>query len=90
MNNKDEIMSLMPAIKLGLWNAWIFVLLGLLIGYMSWVFINTEALKKYRTEPDVPKTRIEKSSERIFFNSHSLAWSARAFGMPLTGSPLLA
>ena len=52
---------------MGSWNAWIFVLLGLLIGYMSWVLINTEALKKYRTEPDVPKTRIEKSSERIYF-----------------------
>jgi hypothetical protein len=53
-------MSIIPAFKLGLWNAWIFVLLGLLIGFVSWVLIGREAMKKFRAVPDVPKTRSEK------------------------------
>jgi len=60
-------MSLIPAFKLGLWNAWIFVLLGLLIGFVSWFLIGREAMKKFRAVPDVPKTRAEKISDKIYF-----------------------
>ena len=59
-------MSLVPAFRLGLWNAWIFVLLNLLIGFVSWVFINKEAMKKFRTVPNVPKTKAEKISDKIY------------------------
>jgi len=59
--------SLIPEFELGLWNAWIFVLLGLLIGFVSWVLISREAMKKFRTVPNVPKTRAEKFSDKIYF-----------------------
>ena len=70
-------MSLITAFKLGLWNAWIFVLLGLLIGVVSWVLINKEAMKKYRTVPDVPKTRAEEISDKIYlpFTLASMVYS---------------
>lgn len=60
-------MSLIPEFELGLWNAWIFVLLGLLIGFVSWVLISREAMKKFRTVPNVPKTRAERISDKIYF-----------------------
>ena len=59
-------MSLVPAFELGLWNAWIFVLLGLLIGFVSWVFIGRKAMRKFRTVPNVSKTSAEKFSDRIY------------------------
>jgi protein-S-isoprenylcysteine O-methyltransferase Ste14 len=59
-------MSLIPEFELGLWNAWIFVLLGLLIGFVSWVFIGKEAMKNFRIVPNVPKTRAEKTSDKIY------------------------
>jgi protein-S-isoprenylcysteine O-methyltransferase Ste14 len=59
-------MSLIPEFKLGLWNAWIFVLVGLLIGFVSWVLISREAMKKFRTIPNVQKTRAEKISDKIY------------------------
>jgi protein-S-isoprenylcysteine O-methyltransferase Ste14 len=59
-------MSLIPEFELGLWNAWIFVLLGLLIGFVSWVFIGKKALKKFRVVPNVPKTRAEKISDKMY------------------------
>ena len=59
-------MPLVPVFELGLWNAWIFVLLGLLIGFVSWVFIGKKALKKFRIVPNVPRTSAEKISDRIY------------------------
>jgi protein-S-isoprenylcysteine O-methyltransferase Ste14 len=59
-------MSLIPEFELGLWNAWIFVLLGLLIGFVSWAFIGKEAMKKFRIVPNIPKTRAEKTSDKIY------------------------
>jgi len=59
-------MSLIPEFKLGLWNAWIFVLLSLLIGIVSWVLISKKAMKKFRIVPNVPKTRAEKISDKIY------------------------
>ena len=59
-------MSLIPAFELGLWNAWIFVLLSLLIGFVSWIFIGKKAMKKFRIVPNVPKTSAEKISDKIY------------------------
>jgi len=59
-------MSLVPEFELGLWNAWIFVLLSLLIGFVSWIFIGKKAMKKFRIVPNVPKTRAEKISDKIY------------------------
>jgi len=59
-------LSLIPAFKLDLWNAWIFVLLSLLIGFVSWVFIGKRAMKKFRIVPDVPKTSAEKVADKIY------------------------
>jgi len=59
-------MSLVPEFELGIWNAWIFVLLSLLIGFVSWILINKEAMKKFRTVPNVSKTRAEKISDKTY------------------------
>jgi hypothetical protein len=59
-------LSLIPAFELGLWNAWIFVILSLLIGFVSWFFIGKKAMKKFRIVPDVPKTSAEKVSDKIY------------------------
>jgi len=59
-------MSLIPEFELGLWNAWIFVLLGLLIGFVSWALISKKAMKKFRIVPNVPKTRAQKTSDKIY------------------------
>jgi len=58
--------SVVPAFELGLWNAWIFVLLSLVIGFVSWVFIGKKAMKKFRIVPNVPKTNAEKVSDKIY------------------------
>jgi len=60
-------MSLIPEFELGVWNAWILVLFGLLIGFVSWVLINKEAMKKFRAVPNVPKARAEKISDKMYF-----------------------
>ena len=59
-------MSLIPDFELGFWNAWIFTLLGLLIGLVSWILIDIKAMKKFRVEPQIPKSRAEKLSEKIY------------------------
>jgi protein-S-isoprenylcysteine O-methyltransferase Ste14 len=57
---------LVPEFQLGVWNAWIFVLLGLLIGFVSWALIGKEAMRKFRMTPNVPRTRAEKTSDRVY------------------------
>ncbi len=37
-----------------------------LIGFVSWVLIGREAMKKFRTVPNVQKTRAEKISDKIY------------------------
>jgi protein-S-isoprenylcysteine O-methyltransferase Ste14 len=59
-------MSVIPEFELGLWNAWIFVLLSLLIGFVSWLLIGKKAMKKFRIVPNVPKTSAEKASDKIY------------------------
>jgi len=60
-------MSFTPDFKLGFWNAWIFVLLGLLIGFISWSLIGKKAMKKFRCTPNGPKTGAKKTSQKLFF-----------------------
>jgi protein-S-isoprenylcysteine O-methyltransferase Ste14 len=59
-------MSIIPAFELGFWNAWIFIFLGLLIGFVSWGLIGKEAMKKFRIVPNVQKTRAETISDKIY------------------------
>ncbi len=59
-------MSFIPAFELGLWNAWMFILFGLLSGFLSWSFIGKKAMKKFRIVPNVPKTSAEKISDKIY------------------------
>ena len=59
-------MSLVPKFELGLWNAWIFMLLSLLIGILSWALISKKAMKRFRIEPNITKTRAEKISDKTY------------------------
>ena len=65
--NKRTIMSLLPAFELGLWNAWIFILFGLVTSGLVGFLINQEAMNKFRIQPDVPSTRAEKIVGSLFF-----------------------
>jgi len=57
-------MSLIPAFELGLWNAWIFILLAILMGPVVGFLINKEAMKKVHVTPPYSKT--EKIVVRIW------------------------
>ena len=59
-------MSLTPALKLGIWNAWILMLLSLIIGLVSWALIGKQSLNKFRTSPNIPKTNSEELSEKMY------------------------
>ncbi len=59
-------MSFTPDFELGFWNAWIFVLLGLLIVFVSWSLIGKKAMKKFRFVPNGPKTGVNKTSQKLF------------------------
>ena len=61
---------MVPAFELGLWNAWIFVLLGLLVGPVVGSLIDKEAMKKAHVRPPYSKT--EEITERVF----TLLWIA--------------
>jgi len=58
-------MSLIPAFELGLWNAWIFVLLGFLMGPVAGFLINRETMEKFGATPSVPYSKTEEISGRI-------------------------
>jgi protein-S-isoprenylcysteine O-methyltransferase Ste14 len=70
-------LSLIPAFELGLWNAWIFVLLSLLSGFVSWFLIGKKTLKKFRIVPNIHKTIAEKFSDKIYipFSLASMIYS---------------
>jgi len=59
-------MSFTPDFELGFWNAWIFVLVSLLIGFVSWSLIGKKAMKKFRFVPNGPKTGAKKTSQKLF------------------------
>ena len=75
-------MSLIPEFKLGLWNAWIFMLLSLLIGLISWALIGKKGLNKFRSTPQISKTRAENLSEKIY-SPLSLASMVYCIFLPL-------
>ena len=58
-------MSLVPAFELGLWNAWILKLLGILVVPVTGSLINKEAMEKFGATPSVPHSRIEEISGRF-------------------------
>ncbi len=49
-------MSLVPEFELGLWNAWIFILLAILMGPVVGFLINKESMKKVHVTPPYSKT----------------------------------
>jgi len=67
---EGDKMSLVPAFEVGLWNAWIFVLLGFLMGPVAGFLINKEAMKK--THVTLPQSKTEKHIERVLY----LLWIA--------------
>jgi len=67
---EGDKMSLVPAFELGLWNGWIFVLLGFLAGPVVGSLTKKEAMKKAHVTP--PYSRTEKNVERVF----TLLWIA--------------
>ena len=52
-------MQIMPAFEIGIWNAWIFTVIFLLVPLLGWV-INKEAYKKLGTPPDIKLSKREK------------------------------
>jgi len=60
-------MSLVPAFEIGIWNAWIIIVLSFLSCPVSVFLINKEAMKKFTDTPSVPYSKNEKISYRIYF-----------------------
>jgi protein-S-isoprenylcysteine O-methyltransferase Ste14 len=59
-------MSLIPAFEIGLWNAWIIIVLSFLSGPVSIFLINKQAMKKLTATPSVPYSKTEKIADRIY------------------------
>jgi protein-S-isoprenylcysteine O-methyltransferase Ste14 len=59
-------MSLIPAFEIGLWNAWIIIVLSLITGPVLGSVINKEAMKKFMTEPTVSHESRETISNKIY------------------------
>jgi protein-S-isoprenylcysteine O-methyltransferase Ste14 len=75
-------MSLIPAFELGLWNAWIIIVLSLLGGPILITLINKDAIKKFMTPPDDPTTQDENLLGKIF-PILSLATTVYSIFLPL-------
>jgi len=58
-------LSFIPAFELGLWNAWIFKLLGIFVVAVTGSMSNKEAMEKFGQKLTVPHTKIEEISERL-------------------------
>ena len=52
-------MQIIPAFEIGIWNAWIFSVIFLLVQLLGWV-INKEAYRKLGTPPDMKLSKREK------------------------------
>ena len=59
-------MSLIPAFKIGIWNAWIIIVLSLLSCPISIFLINKKAMKRFPARPNVPYSKTEKIPDRIY------------------------
>ena len=56
-------MSLIPEFELGVWNAWILMLLAMIVGPVVGVLINKEGMEKVNVSP--PYSSTEKIVERV-------------------------
>ena len=59
-------MSFTPDFKLGFWNAWSFIFVSLLIGFVSWSLLGKKAMKKFRFIPNGPKNGAKNTSQKLF------------------------
>jgi protein-S-isoprenylcysteine O-methyltransferase Ste14 len=75
-------MSLIPAFELGLWNAWIIIVLSFLGGPILISLINKDAIKKFMTPPDTETAQDENLPSKIF-PILSLATSVYSIFLPL-------
>jgi protein-S-isoprenylcysteine O-methyltransferase Ste14 len=75
-------MSLIPAFKLGLWNAWILKLLGILVVAVTGSLSNKAAMEKFGEKLTVPHTKIEETSERLI-SLLALPFILYSFFLPL-------
>jgi len=75
-------MSLIPAFKLGLWNAWILKLLGILVVAVTGSLSNKAAMEKFGEKLTVPHTKLEEISERLI-SLLSLPFILYSFFLPL-------
>ena len=75
-------MSLIPAFELGLWNAWIFKLLGILVVAVTGSLSNEEAMEKFGEKLEVPHSKTEEISERLI-SLLSLPFILYSFFLPL-------
>ena len=75
-------MTFIPAFELGLWNAWIPKLLGILAVAVTGSVSNKEAMEKFGEKLTVPHTKIEEISERLI-SLLSLPFILYSFFLPL-------
>ena len=75
-------MSLIPEFELGLWNAWMFKLLGILVVAVTGSLSNKKAMEKFGENPKLSHVRIEIVSERII-SLLSLPFILYSFFLPL-------
>ena len=75
-------MSLVPAFELGLWNAWIFKLLGILAVAVTGSLSNKKAMEKFGEKPKVSHIQIEILSEKLI-SRLSLPFILYSFFLPL-------
>lgn len=75
-------MSLIPAFKIGLWNAWIIIVSSLLGGPILISLINKEAIKKFMTPPNDQIYQTSKVSDKIY-PILSLATTVYSIFLPL-------
>ena len=75
-------MSLIPAFELGLWNAWILKLLGILSVAVTSSFSNKESMEKFGEKLTVPHSKTEETSERLI-SLLSIPFILYSFFVPL-------
>ena len=75
-------MSLIPAFEIGIWNAWIIKLLGILVVAVTGSLSGKEAMEKFGEKFTVPHARMEEISERLI-SLLSLPFILYSFFLPL-------
>ena len=75
-------MSLVPAFELGLWNAWILKLLGILVVAVTGSLSNKQAMEKFGEKFTVPQSKAEEVSGRLI-SQLSLPFILYSFFLPL-------